>query len=446
MKRLFLFISLLTSIFIAKAQEIQTMWVNDNFIPVSESHATYKKVFSIHDSVLTIDLISLKDKTQYVEHYCNGRPVGKWQEINNRTVIAERDFDNISYIGHAVDTINTLQLSADSAFDVPPSFLGGDKSRLRFLWDNIQYPYIAMQHGLQGTTYLKFTVTKEGSIDSVAILKSSNPYLDYEAVRVVRVMPKWNPGKKDGKPVNVRFNMPVKFTHGGLIDNAQDIQELYSVKQSEHFGQTESIAYNANAQKVQELYFDKNLEPLSQPKGAAYKKTITIEDSLTTIVLTGIKEKTTQIEYYKNDKPVGMWLYLEQGQVIEQCDFDYINRLANEKLDRPDEQVIKGSLDSSGVNRPLFVGGEKARIEFLQQNIQYPLLARLNGIQGTVHVSFIVTKEGEIKRPTIIKSAHPFLDFEAIRLIKSMPKWTPGTKNGQPVDVRFNMPIKFNLG
>lgn len=204
--------------------------------------------------------------------------------------------------------------------------------------------------------------------------------------------------------------------------------------------------FYVNAQVTENLYFNKDFQPISQAKGAAYKKTITIRDSVKTIAFVGIKEKTEQTEHYINDKPVGLWQYKDHGNVVAQYDFDYMNQLANEKLERPYEQVFKGSFDTVGFVRPLFIGGEKARIQFLMENIDYPRAARENGIEGTVYVSFIITKEGKIKRPKIVKSAHPFLDYEAIRLIRSMPKWNPGTLNGEPVDVLFKMPLKFTLG
>ena len=67
------------------------------------------------------------------------------------------------------------------------------------------------------------------------------------------------------------------------------------------------------------------------------------------------------------------------------------------------------------------------------------------GIQGRVTVSFIVEKDGRVSNVRLLRSVQPSLDKEAIRVVKSMPKWTPGKQNGKPVRVRFNLPVMFKL-
>ena len=81
----------------------------------------------------------------------------------------------------------------------------------------------------------------------------------------------------------------------------------------------------------------------------------------------------------------------------------------------------------------------------LMKNIKYPEQAMKEGIQGRVAVRFIVEKDGSISDVKPILSVHPLLNKEAVRVVKSMPKWTPGKQNGKPVRVRFNLPIMFKL-
>ena len=83
--------------------------------------------------------------------------------------------------------------------------------------------------------------------------------------------------------------------------------------------------------------------------------------------------------------------------------------------------------------------------EFLAKNMRYPAAAKEKGIKGRVIVSFVVDKEGNITLPTLIKGVSPELNEEAIRLVKSMPKWEPGRQNGKPVRVRFIIPVEFRL-
>ena len=94
---------------------------------------------------------------------------------------------------------------------------------------------------------------------------------------------------------------------------------------------------------------------------------------------------------------------------------------------------------------PEFKGGDKAMIKYLSENIKYPEAARQDSASGTVYISFIIEKNGEVSSPTLIRSPHPALGAEAIRVVENMPAWNPGKQRGQVVRVQFTMPIKFNL-
>lgn len=92
-----------------------------------------------------------------------------------------------------------------------------------------------------------------------------------------------------------------------------------------------------------------------------------------------------------------------------------------------------------------FPGGTQAMVKFLSENVMYPAIARQNGIQGRVLCQFIVNKDGSISDVTVVRSVDPSLDKEAIRLIKSMPKWQPGEQRGKLVRTKFTLPISFRL-
>ncbi|MBF1558677.1 MAG: energy transducer TonB [Prevotella salivae] len=94
---------------------------------------------------------------------------------------------------------------------------------------------------------------------------------------------------------------------------------------------------------------------------------------------------------------------------------------------------------------PQFPGGQIAMLQYLMKNIKYPEQAMKEGIQGRVAVSFIVEKDGSISNVRPVLSVHPLLNKEAVRVVKSMPKWSPGKHNGKPVRVRFNLPVMFKL-
>ena len=93
-----------------------------------------------------------------------------------------------------------------------PEFPGGQQALFKYLSDNIKYPVIAQENGIQGRVICQFTVNKDGSIVDIEVVRSGgDPSLDKEAVRVIKTMPKWKPGKQRGKPVRVKFTVPVSF-------------------------------------------------------------------------------------------------------------------------------------------------------------------------------------------------------------------------------------------
>ncbi|MBQ4276839.1 MAG: energy transducer TonB [Bacteroidaceae bacterium] len=92
-----------------------------------------------------------------------------------------------------------------------------------------------------------------------------------------------------------------------------------------------------------------------------------------------------------------------------------------------------------------FPGGDSALSSFLSKNVRYPAVAAENGIQGRVIVKFIIEKDGSISNAQVLKSVDPSLDKEALRVINSMPKWTPGRQNDKPVRASFTLPINFKL-
>jgi protein TonB len=84
--------------------------------------------------------------------------------------------------------------------------------------------------------------------------------------------------------------------------------------------------------------------------------------------------------------------------------------------------------------------------QYLRDHINYPTIAQENGIQGKVIVQFVVERDGSITQVNVIRGVDPSLDKEAVRVVKSMPKWTPGRQNGQAVRVKFTLPVNFKLG
>ena len=94
---------------------------------------------------------------------------------------------------------------------------------------------------------------------------------------------------------------------------------------------------------------------------------------------------------------------------------------------------------------PMYPGGGAALMGYLRDNIKYPTVAAENGVQGRVVVGFVVERDGSITDVNILRGVDPSLDREAMRVVKSMPRWNPGKQNGSAVRVKYQVPVSFRL-
>lgn len=90
-----------------------------------------------------------------------------------------------------------------------------------------------------------------------------------------------------------------------------------------------------------------------------------------------------------------------------------------------------------------FLGGMDKLLQFINDNMQYPIEVQTEGIQGRVTVQFIVDEDGYIMGPNIVRSVEPSLDKEALRIIKMLPQWKPGTLKGKAVKVKYTVSVAF---
>lgn len=95
--------------------------------------------------------------------------------------------------------------------------------------------------------------------------------------------------------------------------------------------------------------------------------------------------------------------------------------------------------------QPMFPGGPAALMKYLSEHTKYPVVAQENGVQGRVTVQFVVEKDGSISDVHVLRGVDPSLDKEAVRVVKSLPRWTPGKQNGITVRVNYRVPVLFRL-
>ena len=94
---------------------------------------------------------------------------------------------------------------------------------------------------------------------------------------------------------------------------------------------------------------------------------------------------------------------------------------------------------------PEFPGGEEALLKYLSKNIHYPERAREQGVQGTCVIEFVINKDGSVVEPKVVRQLEGQCDNEAMRVVRSMPKWKPGKQRGKPVRVKYTVPVRFKL-
>ena len=138
---------------------------------------------------------------------CKRKPKVQKQEMEGtRVVVKAESAEDTAQIKNAESTEKTFEV-----VEQMPAFPGGDAALMKYLSENIKYPKAAEKAGEQGRVVVNFIVEKDGAISNVNVVRSVTPTLDAEAVRVIKAMPKWVPGKQDGQFVRVKYNVPVSF-------------------------------------------------------------------------------------------------------------------------------------------------------------------------------------------------------------------------------------------
>ena len=114
------------------------------------------------------------------------------------------------------------------------------------------------------------------------------------------------------------------------------------------------------------------------------------------------------------------------------------------EISEKDKKVIEDTFDNVEI-MPEFPGGVQGLLNYMRETIKYPAQARQDTIQGRVLVTFVINKDGKIVEPEVVRSVHPLLDQEALKMVKEMPNWKPGEQNGKPVRVKYTIPVNFRL-
>ena len=145
------------------------------------------------------------------------------------------------------------------------------------------------------------------------------------------------------------------------------------------------------------------------------------------------------LEIMDNDSEV------EESTIQASDDIQQAVEVKYQEIEVEEEEVDEQQIFTVVEEMPSFPGGMGECMKFLSKNINYPSISQENGVQGRVIVQFVVNTDGSIVEPVVMRGVDPYLDKEALRVIKMMPKWSPGKQRGKPVRVKYTVPVMFRL-
>lgn len=144
---------------------------------------------------------------------------------DNKTILVVETDETKAETPETNTAVGTFEPVQGDVFDVVeemPQYPGGAQALLEFLNNNVQYPEEAEKAGIQGRVIATFVVEKDGSVSNAKVVKSVDPLLDAEALRVISAMPKWKPGKQNGQVVRVKYTVPLSFHFDGVKEIEED--------------------------------------------------------------------------------------------------------------------------------------------------------------------------------------------------------------------------------
>jgi protein TonB len=138
---------------------------------------------------------------------------------------------------------------------------------------------------------------------------------------------------------------------------------------------------------------------------------------------------------------------VEDDEEVEDIEMEDTEIDADEVIEvfEQEEEIVEEEVFTIVETMPEFPGGQAGLLKYLADNVKYPPAAKANSIQGRVYVTFTVGKDGKVRDVKIIRGVHELLDKEALRVVKSLPRYKPGKQRGKAVSVSFNLPINFKL-
>src|SRR5690554_6083409 len=305
-------------------------------------------------------------------------------------------------------------------------FPGGDGEFLRYISQNIRYPVIAQENGIQGLITATLRFRSDGNIGSVHAKPDSGDeaMLSKEVLRVLTSMPNWEKAPSllvSGKVTDSHSNplrgasVIIKGTNEGTIS---DSNGSFQLKVPSKEG---SLVISFVGYKTVEL---------------ALNRLSNLNGETTTEIPVVFRLQGDNIEPYAGPTPDNAVVVVGYGSA---------KAATNIAPPPPPRRNSSDEIFMVVEEQPEFPGGNEALMKYISDNIKYPADAVSKGIQGRVITNFVVERDGTLTDVQVARGVDPSLDKEAIRLIESMPRWIPGKQRGEVIRVRFALPVVFRL-
>lgn len=335
----------------------------------------------------------------------------------------------------------TMVDDAYTSVDVMPIYPGGDEALLKYIGINSRYPKEAKDKGIMGRVIVRFKILADGSVGDASVIKSVDPLLDTEALRVVSTLPAFTPGFYNGEKVPVWYMVPITFTlrKSEYVVVGNDTIYSYCTTPAVYTGgnealrkfKSDNLKYPEKAKKLGIEGFV-NVSFIIEKNGTV--SNIRIDRGVSTSIDNEAIRLTKMMPAWKPATEKGRNVRFRTNTMYE-----FI--VSPRKQEFPAEDAPFVVVEEM----PMFPGGDAALLEYIAKNTKYPENAKKNGIQGKVIVRFCVMSTGGVNQVSILRGVDPELDAEAIRVVNSLTGFKPGRQGGKPVDVWYMVPINFAI-
>lgn len=368
-----------------------------------------------------------------------------------------------------------IQVSSQSTLPQPdklkvaastlPSFPGGMDSLRAYLEKNIVYPKEALQKKIQGQVLITFVVQPDGQLSEISVLRGADLPLDKEAMRVIRSMPRWVPGKEKGIAVAKSVTIPITFklptsSSATYVPNPTSQREAKSQEVEDNLqpmfpgGDQALIAYMSDNLVYPEEAVKKQLQGrllvrfVVEPDGQLSQVGIhrSIHPLLDAEAVRMVKSMPRWIPARNNGVAVAAPMMLPiTFKLPSQGLASLVDRLQKSNVKQVAEPDSIPVIDENNtdIERPLFPGGDQGFNDFLRSKLEYPEVEYRNRNQGEVHLRFVVDVDGSISQVTVVKGTSPAFEQAALDVMKLAPKFIPARKDGKPIQAWHYIVIWF---